>query len=278
MPDEKAEVTMLEPNRKIRDLIWQLEVIVKVHPDIVRLAVAESELEVDLNGAPAAVAKGILDFFLEASFSGLRKFLSNLCSELSVCKTDVVVTVVVKSLLSLLSSCSDDELYSIAADEFVFRSLFPGAASFFSTDQDLHEGFTRLFDPHAFHNYTLTQYTQNPERDRHTRRIVEHLVSNGPYRNFSFPADVLSKLEKLKSKVSNFESVIDYIQDALAVSARFHSPIKITPILLVGEAGIGKSYFAHQLSFTLGVPSRRVAMDNIQVGAGLSGSSFIYSN
>ena len=269
---------MLEPNRKIRDLIWQLELIVKVHPDIVRSALAESEIQVDLYGTPAVVTKAILEFFFESSFSGLTKFLSSLCSNLSIGKPDLVVTGVINSLLLLLLLCSDDELYSIAEGDYDFHSQSCGAETFFATSSGVEVGFTRLFDPLSLHKYALTHSTQNPERDGQTKRIVLRLVSDGPYRKFSFPGDTLSNLEQLKSKVANFEAVIDYIQDAVAVSIRFHSPIKITPILLVGEAGIGKSYFTNQLSRSLGVPSRRVAMDNIQVGSGLSGSSFIYSN
>ncbi|EQD30238.1 ATPase central domain-containing protein, partial [mine drainage metagenome] len=108
--------------------------------------------------------------------------------------------------------------------------------------------------------------------------VLAQLISSGPFRRFSFPEDTLEKLEKLKPKVGNFAHVVEHVMDAISLSFRYHKPIKITPILVVGEPGIGKSYFTRQLAGSLGVPLRRVPMDNLQVGASLAGSSYIYTN
>ena len=145
-------------------------------------------------------------------------------------------------------------------------------------EPDAREGFIRLFSPLELQKYRLSNATRNPERDEYVRRVLEQLGESGPYRRFSFPADTLDKLEQLKPKVGNFAHVVECVMDAISLSLRYHKPIKITPILVVGEPGIGKSYFAHQLAGSLGVPLRRVPMDNLQVGASLAGSSYIYYN
>ena len=76
----------------------------------------------------------------------------------------------------------------------------------------------------------------------------------------------------------NFADVTDRIIDAVYVARKYSKPIRITPILLVGEPGIGKSHYSFELSKCLGTPIKPVAMDNLQEGAGLAGSSFIYAN
>ena len=145
-------------------------------------------------------------------------------------------------------------------------------------EPDAREGFIRLFSPLELQKYRLSNATRNPERDEYVRRVLQQLGESGPERRFSFPADTLEKLEQLTPKVGNFAHVVECVMDAVSLSLCYRKPIKITPILVVGEPGIGKSYFAHQLAGSLGVPLRRVAMDNLQVGASLAGSSYIYYN
>ena len=108
-----------------------------------------------------------------------------------------------------------------------------------STHADTREGFIRLFSLLELHKYGLSNATQNPERDEHGRRVLAQLISSGPYRRFSFPEDTLEKLEQLKPKVGNFAHVVEHVMDAISLSLRYHKPIKITPILVVGEPGIG---------------------------------------
>ncbi len=55
-------------------------------------------------------------------------------------------------------------------------------------------------------------------------------------------------------------------------------PLQIDPILLVGGPGIGKSYFATEVSAALGLPSHRLQMDNAQSGGQLAGSAAMWSN
>ncbi len=276
---KRAGAMMQEPNRKLRDLFWQLELLASIRPEVVESAILELEIPIDLSGEPASVAKAILGFFFASAFFGLTKLLTRLCNAISQDKPDPVAAGIINSWLPLVSSFCDEELYSAASDEFGdSQSLFSPDEIFSTTVSGVEEGYARLFSPLALYRCGRSRRTQNPERDEYGRRVLEQLASSGPYRMFSFPGDTLSKLEQLKEKAPHFAHVIDYVMDTVSVSIHYHKPIKITPILLVGSPGIGKSYLTHQLSCSLGVPSRRVAMDNLQVGAGLSGSSHMYSN
>lgn len=274
----KLVVTVQQSNQKIRDLTWQLELLVNVRPEVVKSVLAELEILVKVSGEPPLIAKAILDFFFASAFCGMTKFLTILCDALSLDKPDPVVTVIIKSWLSLVSSFYDDDLFLVAENEYVSQSLSSQNEIFLTTTSGTREGFAQLFSPLALYKYGLSRSTQNPERDEYGRRVFDQLTSTGPYRKFSFTSNALVKLDQMKSKVANFTHVIDYVMDAISVSIHYHKPIKITPILLIGTPGIGKSYFASKLSQSLDVPYRRVAMDNLQLGAGLTGSSYIYSN
>ncbi|TAN23353.1 MAG: AAA family ATPase, partial [Actinomycetota bacterium] len=83
---------------------------------------------------------------------------------------------------------------------------------------------------------------------------------------------------ELRSTAPNFTVVTECVIDAVCLAVECAKPIRITPILLVGEPGVGKSHYTAELSKCLGVPITRVDVDNLQVGAGLSGSSYIYAN
>ena len=112
----------------------------------------------------------------------------------------------------------------------------------------------------------------------HLKKIVQQLTLTGPYRRFTFEKETIAKLYELREASPNFVEVTERIIDAVSLATRYSKPIRITPILVVGEAGIGKSHYSVELSRCLGVPIKRIAMDNVQEGAGLAGSSFIYLN
>lgn len=65
--------------------------------------------------------------------------------------------------------------------------------------------------------------------------------------------------------------------DVVSLPKRFDRPTHVLPILVVGEPGIGKSYFTDQLLSTLGVLLTRIVVDNLQIGTDIAGMSLSYS-
>lgn len=116
------------------------------------------------------------------------------------------------------------------------------------------------------------------ERSYHLKKIVQQLALTGSYRSFTFEKKAIAKLYELREASPSFVEFTERIIDAVSLATRYSKPIRITPILVVGEAVIGKSHYSVELSRCLGIPINRMAMDNLQEGAGLAGSSFIYSN
>ena len=81
-------ITVQQPNEKVKDLSWQLELMVSIHPEIVQSTLTELEIPVGMGGNPAGAAEAILEYFTGFAFSGLTKFLTRLCDVLSVATQD----------------------------------------------------------------------------------------------------------------------------------------------------------------------------------------------
>jgi ATP-dependent Lon protease len=103
--------------------------------------------------------------------------------------------------------------------------------------------------------------------------------TRGPWRALVPPAPSWSlALDKLHERFPAFSEVITYVRGACAI-AQFgtHVP-QLQPMLFVGPAGVGKSYFASELAAMLSVPAHTVQLNAAQTNASLSGSSTFWSN
>lgn len=241
------------PVRKLRKMLgvisgiekfkWQLEFLTAVHPEAVKAA-----LEV--------VEKPTVDDVFSTDVNILIEYLSNLYGELPY-RTDPVVHAIAEQI-RVLSNLIKDEVTSAGGFQKVSKTWF----------RDEGTGKVQLFD--------LIEARKVAISIPDTRAIAERLVESDPWKKFAFDAEVLDCLEALKERTPNFTKVIDTIMDVVNLANRFHRPINMTPILIVGEPGIGKSHFTDQLSQCLGVPLNRIAVDNIQVASDLSGQTHNY--
>lgn len=80
-------------------------------------------------------------------------------------------------------------------------------------------------------------------------------------------------LDSLYDDCPNFTEVIDDLKKALALAVSGNEPVSFTPMLLLGEPGIGKTHFAKCLSETLGTGYEFVGMSSLTAGWILSGAS-----
>ena len=80
-------------------------------------------------------------------------------------------------------------------------------------------------------------------------------------------------LDSLYDRCPNFAPVIDDLKKYAALAVSGHDAMSCTPILLLGEPGIGKTHFAKQLADTLGTGYEFVSMCSLTAGWVLSGAS-----
>lgn len=76
----------------------------------------------------------------------------------------------------------------------------------------------------------------------------------------------------------NFVDVVDDLRKYLALAVAGNEAVQFTPMLLLGEPGLGKTYFAKKLAQALGTGFEFVSMASLTAGWILTGSSAQWQN
>ena len=100
----------------------------------------------------------------------------------------------------------------------------------------------------------------------------ERMLEGGPER-FSVKPSGVPDMAELYEALPNFGPALDEVQRNLALSQDSGDRLEITPMLLLGPPGVGKTHFAHQLARLLGTGMTLVPMSSMTAGWLLSGSS-----
>jgi len=107
--------------------------------------------------------------------------------------------------------------------------------------------------------------------------IYEKMKKLGGARYLIKPSST-DALDSLYDDCPNFSEVIDDLKKYLALAVSGNEPVNFTPLLLLGEPGIGKTHFAKRLSDALGTGYEFVPMSSITAGWVLSGASSQWTN
>lgn len=83
----------------------------------------------------------------------------------------------------------------------------------------------------------------------------------------------LAGFADLRVRFPNFSEVIDVYESNAIGLAKFELPFEATPILLSGEPGLGKTYFASELGKVLGLPYFEISMATMTASFALSGGN-----
>jgi ATP-dependent Lon protease len=112
-----------------------------------------------------------------------------------------------------------------------------------------------------------------PERDHELlRSTYERMLERGPER-FQVKPSGIPDMADLYELLPNFTAVLDDVKRHVALSQDCNDGLQVTPILLLGLPGIGKTHFAKQLADLLGTGMNLVPMSSMTAGWLLSGSS-----
>lgn len=112
-----------------------------------------------------------------------------------------------------------------------------------------------------------------PERDSEALRgTYERMIERGPQR-FQVKPSGVPALGHLYDELPNFGTVLDDVKRQCALCEDSRDGLEITPMLLVGPPGVGKTHFARQLAQLLGTGMGFVSMSSMTAGWILSGSS-----
>lgn len=112
-----------------------------------------------------------------------------------------------------------------------------------------------------------------PQKEHeHLRSTYERMLEKGPER-FQVKPSGLPVMDHLYDDLPNFHEVLDDVKRQLALCQDSRDALEITPMLLLGPPGVGKTHFAREIAQLLGTGMGFVSMSSLTAGWVLSGAS-----
>jgi len=109
------------------------------------------------------------------------------------------------------------------------------------------------------------------------RATYEKMIRVGGER-FSVKPGRMPDFAALQEELPNFAEVLGDLRKQLVLCMETDDPLELSPMLLLGDPGIGKTHFARRLSQLLGTGYGFVSMSSLTAGWVLSGASSQWKN
>ena len=106
----------------------------------------------------------------------------------------------------------------------------------------------------------------------HLRATYQRMLEKGAER-FQVKPGGLPAMEHLYEELPNFMAVLNDVKRQLALCQDSRDALEITPMLLLGPPGIGKTHFAREIAQLLGTGLGFISMSSLTAGWVLSGAS-----
>lgn len=149
------------------------------------------------------------------------------------------------------------------------RSLVPASSSFSLPIAQVRS----VFRPDEVERKLAKLQDMGSQREYDSLRgTYERMLERGPDR-FQVKPGGLPDMAALYDELPNFTDALDDVRRHVALSQDSTEGLDITPMLLLGPPGIGKTHFARRLAHLLGTGMNLVPMSSMTAGWLLSGSS-----
>lgn len=104
------------------------------------------------------------------------------------------------------------------------------------------------------------------------RQTYERMLERGPHR-FAVKPNGVPTMVALYEELPNFTEVLDDVKRHVALNQDSAEGVQMTPMLLLGPPGVGKTHFARRLADVLGTEMSLAPMSSMTAGWLLSGAS-----
>ncbi|MDY7579309.1 AAA family ATPase [Herbaspirillum sp. RTI4] len=132
---------------------------------------------------------------------------------------------------------------------------------------------TQVFDQEELAKATVKVKELKEDRRDAGARIFQNAHANSGTRTLPDAKAAHARLEAAKSRFENLIVPIERLQiDLILAGAMKPSDFRVTPLLLLGDPGIGKTFLATQLAAALGVSTEKISAGGAQGGFQLTGS------
>lgn len=180
-----------------------------------------------------------------------------------------------KEILSVIISIK--EAAAISGDYFdeeaILNSLLSSGAI---EHKDL---FSHKNQPsqHLLYDFAKTKIEYNKEKLENRKHQLRLLLDSGPYRTFRQTPGI-NDIDSLYESFPNFSSVIDQVKRNIALYSLSEKvggadSLRVDPILLYGQAGIGKTLFFKKLTSLINYEFFKISCGTITAGWVIGGSS-----
>ncbi len=103
---------------------------------------------------------------------------------------------------------------------------------------------------------------------------LDKIISAGFHRQHDFVEEAQQSLLDLKKICPHFSEVIDYVFSTVVIGAKLGKALRIDPLLLVGDPGLGKTDFVVKLAKALNVCMKKISMEGLMDLSPLLGNSY----
>jgi len=111
-----------------------------------------------------------------------------------------------------------------------------------------------------------------PKEHESLRATYQRMLDKGAER-FQVKPSGLPAMDHLYDELPNFHAALDDVKRQLALCQDSRDALEITPMLLLGPPGVGKTHFAREVAKLLGTGCGFVSMASLTAGWVLSGAS-----
>jgi ATP-dependent Lon protease len=116
-----------------------------------------------------------------------------------------------------------------------------------------------------------------PSKNESLKSLYEKMKKSGGVRYIVKPSST-NGLDSLYDTCPNFKDAIDDLKKHMTLAISGNEPMQFTPMLLLGEPGLGKTHFAKSVARVLGTEFEFISMSSLTAGWILSGASSQWMN